>query len=248
MKLKNYNLRIVILTILASIIFFSAKSQYITFPVNGMVFQQNSSGLSTVNFTFSEDDDYPFSTFYRVKDKDGNIVSGMNRIVLTGTDKTFDQNVNLKGYYKSETLSKGWYSLEYYREFVFNFFSFQKTFRIKMESVEFGVGDVYFIAGQSNASGYDDNAYDQVVSYSTDSSGPDQGDNKMTRSFGYAGDAGPNDAISKGLPYKRTSSDPEFLQLSKSVIPIYPNGVSSWSWAPLGNEFANLQSTTTMFF
>ncbi len=156
---------------------------------------------------------------------------------MGSSNSTFTNGGGLKGFYASESLPKGWYKIEYHHEWKYWFGL--KTASRMIESKEFGVGDVYFVAGQSNASGY--NAPEDVVNtFSSDNTNNQQTDNSITRTFNFLNNT-ENTAISKGLPQDG------FVQLIKSGIPIYPNGIASWCWAPLGNEIANKTNTPTLF-
>ncbi len=217
------------------------KAQYITYPVNGSVFQQNSSGKATVNFSFSELNSYNKTVFYRIKKADGTIVK--NRVVLSST--TFSNGGGLKGYRATELLDKGWYTVEFYHEWQFCFlFICGKPSNRMIESKEFGVGDVYFVVGQSNASGFYELGIDEPTTFSSQNSlniggnGINHSDNPIVRTFNVSGNG-----ATKGLPDANG-----FVNLTKTQMPIYPNGISSWCWAPLGNEFANQNQTPTMFF
>ncbi len=219
---------------------FKISAQYITYPINGTVIQQSlsASGNTKVYFTFAEDNAYNKTLFYRIKKADQTIV--INKKVLN--NPTFTNGGGLKGFYAEEFLDKGWYIVEYYHEW--NRLIGGACTRL-IESKEFGVGDVYFVAGQSNASGYTDNSTDNVNAVSSNNSN-NQEDNVMVRAFQIGSDQGSSNQISKGFPMGNLG----FENLKKELKPIYPNGVSSWCWAPLGNEFANKNDykTPTMFF
>ncbi len=216
------------------------SAQYITYPVDGSVFQQNTSNQATVTFTFSEINSYNKTIFYRIKNANGTVVTGKDRVVLSSP--TFTNGGGLKGYHVTETLSKGWYTVEFYHEWQFKFLIITKTSNRLVESKQFGVGDVYFVAGQSNASGYNDNQFDNVISYSSDNSFYyQQTDNTMVRTLNILENI-PQNQITRGLPKEG------FMQLTKTPMYIYPNGISSWCWAPLGNELANRNGTPTLFF
>ena len=163
---KNHFFQWVFFCLLLSIIS-ELKAQYITYPVNGSVFQQNPSGKATVNFSFSELNSYNKTVFYRIKKADGTIVK--NRVVLSST--TFTNGGGLKGYRATELLDKGWYTVEFYHEWQFCFlFICGKPSNRMIESKEFGVGDVYFAAGQSNASGFNDQNVDNPITFSSQNS------------------------------------------------------------------------------
>lgn len=219
---------------------FRLSAQYITYPVNGSVFQQNSNGQATVNLTFSEINSYNKTIFYRIKKADGSVVSGKNRILLSNT--TFSNGGGLKGFHVTEVLDKGWYTIEFYHEWQYWFFGWKPSSRL-VESKQFGIGDVYFVAGQSNASGFNQPTVDEVTTSSSDNTNNQQTDNPFVRTLSNLNDYGSdNKPITRGLPKD------QFIQLTKTAMPIYPNGISSWCWAPLGNEFANKTSTPTLFF
>lgn len=109
------------------------------------------------------------------------------------------------------TLSAGWYKVEF------------MSGGPPVYSTTFGVGDVYAIAGQSNAQGqpgtplYSLDGYPGVVSVDV------------------------NDNCRKTLSYPSTS------KLNKNNR-IGPNGHSSWNWAVLGNKIVDTYGVPVAFF
>jgi hypothetical protein len=238
---KNIFFRVGLLCLFLSVCKETLGQNYITLPINGSVFQQNIAGNATVYFTAYDKESYSESKiFYRIYDT----VTNTYVVNLTAFTKTFPNTnttpntTGLKGFISSQSLPKGWYRLDYIHKW--KFLGIIDCIDV-CDKREFGVGDVYFAAGQSNASGYNESD-DNLINYSTDIV-DNQGDNKMVRAMQIGIDRSgttPNNPnaqtpISRGLPY----GNEEFKQLTRDASPIYPNGVSSWCWAPLGNKFAN---------
>jgi hypothetical protein len=256
--MKNYFFyRIGLLCLFVNISMLSFGQEYISLPIEGSVFQQDNNGNATVYFTVNESASYSDSkVYYRVI----NMTTTPNTPIvnLKSFTKTFSDanNINsggLKGFYTVETLPKGWYRLEYIHKW--KFLGLFDCIDV-CDKIEFGVGDVYFVAGQSNASGFNPTDGDLgLVTNSTDNNG-NQADNKWTRTLSYSGNRwGPNvnnqTKLELGIPYSKSSNASKFNELKKEVnTAIYPNGYSSWSWAPLGNKFANetAYKTPTLFF
>ena len=149
---------------------------YITLPINGSVFQRGASGNTTVYFTFYDKESYSDSKiFYRI------IKMGQPDVTiqaLTPLTKTFPNANNLKGLFASFTLQKGWYRVEFVHKW--KFLGIKDCIDV-LDKSEFGVGDVYFAAGQSNASGFNEIDNDNVVPYSTDDNSNQQDDKGFER-------------------------------------------------------------------
>lgn len=135
------------------------QTEFITFPLDGAVFQQNSVGNHTFTFGGQVKNTQPM--YYRLEKKNN---SGSWVDVSGQKDKNLNYHYTHGSgsaqrqlfYVSGVNLNVGWYRLTVYRKYNVLFFISK---RVKKHSVEFGVGDVYFIAGQSNASGYGGSGY-----------------------------------------------------------------------------------------
>ena len=137
----------------------NGQTEIITFPTEGSVFQANSSGVFQI--TFGGQVKNTNSMFYRIEKRDG-----ANSWQVIVNDASLSTNFSVltggigRGVFSStynSNLSTGWYRLSIYRKWN-NWFGLNTVRSIKHQ-VQFGVGDVYFIAGQSNASGYGGSNY-----------------------------------------------------------------------------------------
>jgi hypothetical protein len=250
-----------------------AQTEIITFPTEGSVFQANSSGVYRITFSGQVKTTLPL--FYRIEKR-----NGADTWEVIVNDATLSPDFNgLSGgigrgmfstTYASD-LSKGWYRLSIYvKKFMLG-----HNFRLLRHQVQFGVGDVYFIAGQSNAAGYGGVNYKiQSLIGGTDNAVSSVLDNSysspMARIFNTDGneqmvDPGlnnPQKIINFAIPYKTGFSefkngikaDPIDGSAKGERIVIYPNGYNSWYWAPLAHKIANpngshaYSGTPTMWF
>ncbi|MGL4631980.1 MAG: NPCBM/NEW2 domain-containing protein, partial [Leadbetterella sp.] len=148
-------------------------------------------------------------------------------------------------------LTKGWYRITLYVK--------KGPYRFARHKVEFGVGDVYFIAGQSNAAGYGSGNYDlqntaisdrdntvsTILNNNNSSPMARVLDNKANEQMINPNLNNPQKRVDFGIPYKvsfkefknGTVADP--VGNSTDRVCIYPNGYNSWYWAPLAHKLAN---------
>jgi hypothetical protein len=129
------------------------------------------------------------------------------------------------GTFKTSTgLGRGWYKAYFYHT------------NGATGSVVFGVGDVYVIAGQSNASGFE---YNTVT---------------MPTRSGYGGEYDCIVAINKEQGcYKANSNESISIPFTKilnsnntnssTMFRMTPTGVLAWDWGSLGNKLANYYKT-----
>jgi hypothetical protein len=237
-----------VLACLICLINLAAFSQsVITYPINGSVFQHNQ-GSVIVNFAGQINNPATNlapegSRYYKFEKKDNNsgtwsIYNNQIDISLSSSFLYSNQFGSKYAFYHTLTsLNIVWYRITTY------VIPTGTSTRQDEDQRYFGIGDVYYVAGQSNASGYNDPSTDNPVPYY--SSGTV---NEMARVYSYGEDNGANQKpITRGLPYK-DRFNPFIHGSSSDIIPIYPNGVASWSWSILGNRIANEKGIPTMFF
>lgn len=129
-----------------------SQEDRINFPVEGTVLQRNSSDNAVFRFggQVKRNKTFYFSIRKKVGDNSYNSINADQRTITLGNStpeggKVYFVNQSSGG---DLVLGKGWYKLTlFYRSGIFN--------RKKIcDTKEFGVGDVYFIGGQSNAAGF----------------------------------------------------------------------------------------------
>jgi NPCBM/NEW2 domain len=250
-----------------------AQTEIITFPTEGSVFQANSSG--TFQITFGGQVKNSNAMFYRIEKRNGNnnwqeIVNDVS-IITNFSALTGGIGRGIFSTTNSTNLSKGWYRLSLYRKW-YNWFG-TNTVRSIKHQVQFGVGDVYFIAGQSNASGYGgsnyniqgtagglDNTVSSILNNTNLSPMARILQSKISEQMvGLGGLNLPQKFIELGIPYKTGFSEFKNGIVANPAnpserVPVYPNGYNSWCWAPLAHKIANpsgshkYSGTPTMWF
>jgi hypothetical protein len=226
-----------------------AQTSIILYPVDGSVFQHNQ-GTAIINFSgqvYNPNTGTQGTRYYRLEKKNGttwSIYNGVLDVSLT-TNLSYsglNPNSTIKTfYYTLSSLPIGWYRITTYIK------ETGTNIQTDEDQRYFGVGDVYYIAGQSNASGYFDSDQedptDNVIPYYNDVT-----PNEMARVYSYAEDYGADQKpITKGLPYQKTFR--EFNHGSSSdLVPMYPNGKASWCWSNLASKIANEKGIPTVFF
>lgn len=215
----------------------------IIYPAEGSVFQHNQ-GVATLNFSGQINNPTPSDIrYFKIEKKNTSLNnwSVYNSYVDVPVNSTFlyknSYGDKYSFYHTLPVFGIGWYRISVYTKL--------PDFSVKIEDIrQFGIGDVYYVAGQSNASGYYDNdTEDNTVPYYAG-----EPTNDLARVFSYGEDNGSQQSpLTKGLPYKDTFKP--FIHGSTSdLIPIYPNGVSSWCWSILANKIANDKGIPTVFF
>ena len=228
-----------------------AQKDIITYPVEGSIFQKDINNNATINIAGQIET--TSTLYYKITQKRG---SGCGSC---GTEQTINNanitawNMGRKGFHLSlGSLPKGWYSVQLYSKR--GFWIFKQN--VNLNSKEFGIGDVYFIAGQSNAAGYigttdpnspnDDNPNPFLNNFTQ---------NESARVYKVSSDFGNNSTVSKGLPYfKENQSTPNKFEIFRNgtnkvtdPMPIYPNGSASWCWSSLAKKISD-GGTPVMFF
>jgi Carbohydrate esterase, sialic acid-specific acetylesterase len=213
---------------------YAQTADVITFPVNGTVFQRTNDNH---NFSFSGQLQTTGSIRYQIRRRSNigpvyywnNVSSG----TIVGDNSSTGQTWTVggtRGFFKNHgNLTTGWYELRLYNN------SGNLGTKSYKSTIEFGVGDIYFIAGQSNAAGYSFSD-DPTIPYTAVSQ------NRYSRVLKI--NEGNYSSLAKGLPYQNKFDIFESGNASVPLKPIYPNGVSSWYW----NALAEKIKVPTLFF
>jgi hypothetical protein len=225
-------------------------------------------------------------------------VTGQTAIEIIPLNHNINYNISdrLEFKFTNITLSKGYYRIILFSRRTRGVLP-SKDFEV--DKIEFGVGDVYFIAGQSNASGYNypnpyfkfdfkntfpktlENESDATIPFLTNTlwdiksrvynfgskwefHGPQTWPYNPTRN------AKLEFNCYDGLPYRKIgnpepsisgnenkdSYEPFRNGTNRTTNPVrvFPNGMASWCWAPLGyrlatnNDNASIKLTPNLFF
>ncbi len=197
-------------TVLFSLIpFFVFAQIQVSFPTSRAVFQRNNSDQATIRIT-----GYYTTAVTRIEARlqarDGQ---------GTSTDWRTIQDNALGGVYAGDVTGKGgWYNLE-----VRGMNGDQQVSNTTVERV--GIGEVFIIAGQSNAQGVHQSA-------------PNPRNDLVNCVNSYYGESFPNDP-----------SKPVFTLLDNSDgFTIAPRGIGSWCWGQLGDLLVKRLKVPIMFF
>lgn len=226
----------------------------ITFPLNRTVLQRDGNNQANVNIAgqLIGSDLYNRVLQYKlvkIDTKTGNDIQEMTNGYETINDINNDiGNINLKTFLKSRTTDASWYRLQVR---IRRHFPTYKT--VARTDIIFGVGDVYLIAGQSNAQGYKQEGDNPN---NGDDSGIVQNSNNYTNYHAISSidraalnDVGNTIAI-KGLPINSeiigvndeiTLKQLGFTKLENKksngdMSNIYPRGKGSWCWGPMASK------------
>lgn len=218
----------------------------ITYPIDRMVTQRNTSNNATISIAgqysdFSTSLSQALNADYQIlrmplKENDTN---NPPSIVINWT--TISANHLGGGEYiflLNENLQAGWYQLRVRLRKISN------NQVVSTKSKLFGVGDVYFIAGQSNASGFEwGNGQFEDNNLQAYNSNYEQMDAVSVFSKSQFGQ---NSKVF-GLP-----NDTQFAKLiagdNSTGQVIHPSGRHSWNWGPLGSKIAKDAQVPVMFF
>jgi len=250
------------LCLLGTFVQVNGQTTRITFPIDGMVFQQGTDGKANV----------PFSGL--VSGIDATTYTGFGYYIETLNSQSGQVNTNIPriygygfspsiqaGYYKLvnttiNNLNKGWYKIT---------FGPQVGTEVYLCSqVVFGVGDVYVAAGQSNASGYGgilstelQEENQSIQTYTNNGVIQQEAVRGMFSKFipntniNTIGDSkinslpfGPINTNTNSFGFKRLENN----MAANLNVGIYPNGRDSWSWVPLMNKIVSAHNAPTMLF
>lgn len=178
----------------------------ITYPLNRMVFQRNAANNATVAITgqYQKNIDRIEAQFVPVQ---GGTATGWQLVQNNPQAGWYSGSLNVQG---------GWYQLE-----VRGLLNGSVVVNTVLSRV--GVGEVFLIAGQSNASGYPN----------------------------YGGPAAADDRVNcvdfNNSSYALSLFQPTFVHLDANTN-ISPNGKSAWCWGRLGDLIASRFNVPVMFF
>ncbi len=187
------------------------QSVQLSFPIDRSVTQRNGSDQATVTVagqvTSGSSSVYNYLLYYRTSTLDG---SGG----ATSTTGWIGLGMQSNGsFYTTPTFDKGWYRLD------MGVYSTTSGSIVVAASVKFGVGDVYLVAGQSNAQGFGTSANWFVPS---------------TTGF-------PEWIVSDNSTYscQRDSLRMPVLSTLTGFNNIAPMGINSWCYAVLGKQISD---------
>ena len=202
---KNYS-KLPLIVLFSLVCMVGVAQIQITYPLSRMVFQRNGGNNASVAIT-----GYYQQTIDRVEAR---------AVAIQGGTTTAWQTVqtNPKGgfYSGSLTVAGGWYQLEVRG-------SLAGSVVVSATLAKFGVGEVFVVAGQSNAAGY------------YNFGGPASSDDRVNTVDFY------DSSGSTGYP------QPNFIHLDANS-PVAPHGQSAWCWGKLGDLIASRYNVPVMFY
>ena len=231
-----------------------AQKDKITYPINGAVYQQNN-GSQNINIAGQLTSNGTFKYRIDKKTTENGTWSEVNKDQSLSITNWASSGIRGGFYSNPISLTKAWYRIRLYKTITILGFTLRKK---SVDRVEFGIGDVYYIAGQSNAAGYltsgtipDDNnvpyhnigsnSFSRKLDLITNSS---NGNNNLDLNY--------SNSLNYGLPLRSSTDYPaKFSKLengnSTNKEGIYPSGGASWCWPKVGKTLGD-QGTPTMFF
>jgi len=273
MKALKISLKAILLFGTILFLNFEINAQFvrITYPIDRMIFQQKFGENTPISLSFQIDmlrftqetalsGGVPIYKVEKVDLKTGTTVlsTPRNWAFLSSFSNWSLPTLDFKGYLVNDlALEKGWYRVTagvYYSDPAANFIA-------PLTSIVFGVGDVYFVAGQSNASGFDEEGFDNVQNYSQTYPSTEQYEciSFIRTPILISGTPIPfpyGETNIKGLPFNpkpnpNVTADIELLKLinaDSTKTKIYPNGRGSWYWSQFAYRMAKDKETPTMIF
>lgn len=217
MGIKNYQIHlfIVIEILLTALATTSYAQLIISNPVNNQVFQRDENGFASVTITaFAH---FPYSRI------EARLIPDQHN-VHTGKEFSFTSDEIKQGFlYTTLQAETGWYRLEitgYGDKGIVDSTSISRI----------GIGEVFLVAGNSNAMGLPDlgakDASDQVISFNAV--------NKTLNSE--------NITVAPDAPMQI----PEYSQIAAKSN-IFPSGETSWYWGELGDMISRKMNTPVLF-
>jgi NPCBM/NEW2 domain/Secretion system C-terminal sorting domain/Carbohydrate esterase, sialic acid-specific acetylesterase len=253
----------------------------INYPLNNSVFQQNNSGQAAITvagqilrgtyYTNAElnslqikIEQYNYSTG-TWSDKN---TSALSTLPCTGCNN--DPSIDPQTFFNNSlvTLDKGWYRVSIGYTYT-NCGTFFMPLTVERT---FGVGDVYVVSGQSNASGFTRDYDNYLMTYESNSSykntsqaniSPIVQDNQIAEGSiinriytNNRSEVDENNKLRrvKGLPLYSSNSVlglQKFIsgkEYDKNEMGIAPNGFDSWSWCRFSNELVKLKQYPVLIF
>jgi hypothetical protein len=219
----------------------------ITFPAEGTVFQKDNNNEHELIFAGQTNASLSLNVYYKILKRSssgGPWTAVTSAINISPTWTSGDR----KGFFiNAGKFTKGWYAIKIYRR-IFGM-------NIPVHSREIGVGDVYFVAGQSNASGYFDPPNDTTIPYYNGTSTNEAARVYSKSEFhnGLSSNSNERNDIKSGIPYPKPDDRKSFEIFrngtsESDLVPIFPNGQASWAWAPLAQKIASEKNTPVIFF
>lgn len=223
----------------------------ITFPTNRTVIQRNTNNQATISIAGQYIGDKLYDRILQYRIIRLNTQTGTPTDTITVGTKGYKtllatNNVISSSYLKTflldTTLSTGWYRLDV--RLAIKIFASYIT--LARNQIFFGVGDVYLIAGQSNAAGYYDKDNDPGIIQYSETYKQYHAINAITQRKELWGTDEPIKI--EGLPTING-----FSNLQKKIergtlnyTPIYPRGQGSWYWGPLANRILESNTNTNL--
>jgi Carbohydrate esterase, sialic acid-specific acetylesterase len=241
----------------------------ITWPLNRTVLQMDASNQATINIAGQHVTNDLYPGFLKVRQlqykivklngKDGKDISDYTNGYLNFASADIKNDISskdLRTYLKTISLPKGWYRLQVrIRKSLFGGYE-----TLQKQDILFGVGDVYLIAGQSNAAGYSDAVYDPGVIQNANNYEERNAISAITSRKVLESNEIPikieglpiNSAIKDANGITIGYSQKGFSRLEKTMsgafTPIYPRGKGSWCWGPLGSKLVESHPDTPILF
>lgn len=272
MKALKISLKAILLFGTILFLNFEINAQFvrITYPIDRMIFQQKFGENTPISLSFQIDmlrftqetalsGGIPIYKVEKIDLKTGTTVlsTPRNWAFLSSFSNWSLPTLDFKGYLVNDlTLEKGWYRVTagvYYSDPAANFIA-------PLTSIVFGVGDVYFVAGQSNASGFDEGDFDNVQNYAQTYQSTEQNDCVSFIKVPFENKTTYNNLNILGLPFN-PNPDPALTKISPFLTKlingfdetdntnkIYPNGRGSWYWSQFAYRMAKDKETPTMIF
>jgi NPCBM/NEW2 domain/Secretion system C-terminal sorting domain/Carbohydrate esterase, sialic acid-specific acetylesterase len=220
-----------------------AQSARITYPIDGQILQQNPNSTILIDIVFQLD--YfsltnelsmcqNYSYIYKIEQIDiqtGNIITSTPRNWTTLSSSQWSLgSIDFKGFKENISLAKGWYKITL-GTYCNNPGGDGSVNYVPLTSTKFGVGDIYFVAGQSNASGFDYNNFDNTQNYKSDYSVNNKdavrmikfkhtGNNNKTYDGDGNGNANQNQRMI-GLPFNNTSFNNDQVNIQPFLPGVY---------------------------
>jgi NPCBM/NEW2 domain/Secretion system C-terminal sorting domain/Carbohydrate esterase, sialic acid-specific acetylesterase len=221
----------------------------INWPIDRMVFQRNLNGNANIQLAGQYGYGYENRIIsYRIVPLDPKTgeYSGAASNWTNITFQSFTSGLTFRQFYVNlGSIASGWYSLQLGLQ------STSNPLTVVVHTARFGVGDVYVIAGQSNARGFEESDDKNLIpQYNGNLTGgiPDGVNviNVYSQSFNGVSYSTDNNNLPIDEDQKANGGLPLNQKYSKIAItntnptkpdrpfPIYPMGPASWCYAPLG--------------
>jgi hypothetical protein len=227
----------------------TGRAARITWPVDGTIFQQGEDGTLDVQFAGQLGYGTESASIYQIYIttlESQNCPGTCQTYLISTLDYSANWNTSLTGFKSFKTiqnLPKGWYRASLV--FRINLGPFG-IIQVPFHTIKFGVGDVYFIAGQSNASGFNE-AGDNVQNYAQ--TYPVSEQKESIRIIGSTTDSNFGTVNLQGLPFNTNFTNLKNGDgTANGTMRIYPNGRDSWYWALFAHRMSKDKKTPVLLF